>query len=247
MITVIISNVSGNGAKFIGTNLAVSLINKKKEKKVLLVDFDLNSPTLGYGFYEHNEKTNNFNIIMHQLYQRDIDKNNISKNIIQTKFGLDLLEGFKLTEIDITEDISQDMYVKFFNALKEMYDEVIIVSNINIYSQLSIMTMKNADKIVLVGRNNRTNIEVISRTHEVLNTYTNAKRYLINNMHERKDIQLKNLPLLKDYMFLGNITYSRTKTDNQDLFKGKYSKLNFNNRIINKAVDLLFDDGGKHE
>lgn len=247
MITVVVSNVSGNGAKFVGTNLAVSLTRKKKEKKVLLVDFDLNSPTLGHGFYENNKKTNNFNIIMHQLYQRNIDKNNIIQNIIQTKFGLDLLEGFKLTEIDITDDISQDMYLIFFNILKEIYDEIIIVSNINIYSQLSVITMQNADKIVLIGRNNRTNMEVVSITDEVLNTYTNAKRYLLNNMYEREKVQLKDLPLLKDYVFLGNITYSKSKIDNKDLVKGQCSKLNFNNRVINKAVDKIFDDGDKHE
>lgn len=238
MITTIISNVTGNGAKFVATNLAYLYKNKNPNKKTLLVDFDEFNPTLAMALYEKSIN-NSFNIIMQDLYNGIIEKDTLSKNVFASKNGLDILIGKQIHEINLTNEIKPKIFQLFFETMKDLYDEIFIVCTKNTNSNLNICTLNNSDNIVIVTKDNYSNSINIENTVNIINSYSNAKIFYINNYFKtpkNTDSILANLNLL------GNISFKKNQIDNKNLLKKNINKINHNIIVFYKALKTLLPD-----
>lgn len=240
MITAITSNVPGNGAKFVATNLAVASNVLNKEKKVLLIDFDLNNPTLGRLFYEGNKK-DSFNIIIDELLKKGTTSVECLKEAIySTEKGFDILIGRNVDEIDYYNDIPLEGYENLFNMLDNIYDYIFVVINKEPDNIVTVATLANVNNVVIVGRNNYSNLIAINRTMKIIRTYTNnAMIYYLTNMFEDNKNSLSKTKELKNVKILGNIKYGYSAVDNRNLKNNLYSKLNSNNRTFINAVKTI--------
>lgn len=236
MITTIISNVAGNGAKFIATNLAYLYKNKNPNKKILLVDFDEVNPTLAMTLYEKSIN-NSFNIIMQDLYNGIIEKETLSKNVFASKNGLDILIGKKINEINLTNEIKPKIFQLFFETMKDLYDEIFFVCTKNTNNNLNICTINKSDNIIIVNKDNYSNSINIENTVNVIKSYSNAKIFYMNNCFKTNKKNTDSI--LDELTFLGNISFKKSQIDNKNLLKKNISKTNFNNRVFYKALKIL--------
>lgn len=240
MITTVLSNVIGNGAKFVATNLAVACKIVYGEKKVLLVDFDLENPTLGKVFYAGN-RNNSFNVMLNELLQHNnISEEILKENLYSSLNGIDILIGRNIDEIDYYNDISEDLYKKLFLKLSSMYDYIFVVINKEPNNKIMLTTLLNSNNTIVVGKNTFSNELALNRTFDIVSNYTNnANQYYITNMYEKEKMDLSRKIKNKGITFLGNLRYEYSSIDNKNL-KGKfYNKFNSNNRLFIKTIKML--------
>lgn len=236
MITTVISNVTGNGAKFVATNLACVYKKKNPNKKIILIDFDQDNPTLGQVFYKES-RNNSFNIIMQNLFDLKVEQDVLIKNIYKCSNGIDLLMGKEITQIDLTNNIEDGIYYKFFELIKSVYDEVIIVVNKNTNNKLNMFTLRYSEKTIIVTRNNNSNKLNIENTINIIKSYSNSKIHYIDNMFIKKSETNVSLNGCK---YLGKIYYKTNQIDNKNLQKNKINTFNSNYRTFSKAINILY-------
>lgn len=148
----LISIVPQNGAKYLATNLGyfIKKNKKTKKKKVLLIDFDFANPTLCHHFVD----SSTYNIDNLSLMEEDLNFELFRRAVVKTKLGFDILKGTKVCNSEI---FSRDVIAKILNLAKEIYDYIFVVANPQVSNSATIVTLLNANKVILVAKNDYTN------------------------------------------------------------------------------------------
>lgn len=179
----VLSVVPGNGAKYVATNLAVSHKRKSKDSKILIIDLDFINPVL----CRHFIKGVNPLGIDHLAPRVDTMDELFFKNSLSTTgLGVDILSGTTL--FDKQEQFSKNFVFKVIGIAKQLYDAIYIVVNPTITSSATVVSLLNADKTVLVARNNYTNELKIGEVIKMVKTFykKNENVLLVYNYHTLK-------------------------------------------------------------
>lgn len=235
--------VSGNGAKFVATNLANALKQEHNDKKVALVDFDLKKPFLAHSITEFDDVHGIDNLI------DKIDGNMLSndlflENMIPMKNNVDLLKGTKL--LGKHKTFMGEHVIKIIEMLRDNYDYIVVAVAPEVDNAGTVHGLNEADEVVLVLRNNIANIKVLENAFMKIYQYKkeNVPIMGIYNMFSsvtKIDFGRE----LKDHGtdVIGIIEYDEASVDNQNLATGAMKSLfkskNKNTEVFAKAVKQL--------
>lgn len=231
----IVSLIPQNGAKYIATNLGYFAKKRKKDSKILLIDLDFNNPTLGY-FY-----TKDFTYSIDNLVpiKNDIRKVTINNNIIKTNLGFDILKG---SSIKSSEYISSDLVAIILNLAKEMYDYIFVVTQSNLKNPNTAITLLNANEVILVLRNNYSNLLKSTSFLQEIKPFIESKSALniiINYKDYRSEINISKVIKSTeeiDINYLGVLDYDMKSVDNINLKEKNFFKRNSVNDRVFKHI-----------
>lgn len=218
----IMSLVPQNGAKYIATNLGYYTKKAKKDKKILLIDFDFNTPTLGKHFIKENQA--NVDDLVH--LKNNLTKDLLAEKISKTNLGFDILKGTNMQDKNFIEE---DLIVKILIFAKEMYTDVFVVMSPDMYNSNVIVTILNSDKLILVLRNNYSNeLKLMSFVYDIkpyikeiqnLDIVLNYRDYnhslRITDIFKKEDIQINHIHLLD----FDDKTIDNTNLEEKSIFK----------------------------
>lgn len=230
-ICVVTSVVQGNGAKYVATNLATEIMNREKNKRVLLVDFDFDNPFLAHAFVKHDE-IHGIDNLANNITSEGIADDLFMENIIQTKLNVDVLKGTQF--IEKPKMFSNQHIEVILDKAKKLYDYVYVVVNSKANNAGTIFSFMKADQVVLVLRNNYANLQRIDRTLKLVKQYSPKNEasvvYNFKNLNSKLNINKK----FDDNMvqILGVLEYEEKGIDNLNLEK----KESMFNRSINSKV-----------
>lgn len=220
-ICVITSVVPGNGAKWVATSLASSMIDEKEENKVLLIDFDFENPFLASPYVKHDEIHGIDNLVTH-ISDNDVSNEIFLENVITTNFGADVLKGTNF--IEKAKRFSKEHIEVILNKAKLLYDYVYVVVNAKANSAGTVYSLANADKILLVLRNNHANERKIDLVLKLIEQYkkSTASLYAIYNYKNlNTDVQINFVSINESVKVLGALNYDEKDIDNLGLDKKK--------------------------
>lgn len=230
-ICVISSVVQGNGAKYVATNLATELMNREKNIKVLLVDFDFENPFLAHAFVKHDE-VHGIDNLANNITSEGISDELFMENVIQTKLNVDVLKGTQFIE---KPKLFSNQHIEVILAkAKEMYDYVYVVINAKANNAGTIFSLMKADNIVLVLRNNYANLQRIDKALKLVAQYAPKNEasvvYNFKNLNSKLNINKKFDD--NSVRILGVLEYEEKGIDNLNLEK----KESMFNRSVNSKV-----------
>lgn len=230
-ICVVSSVVQGNGAKYVATNLATEIMNREKNKKVLLVDFDFENPFLAHAFIKHDE-VHGIDNLTNNITSEGISDDLFMENVIQTKLNVDVLRGTQF--IEKPKMFSNQHIEVILKVAQKLYDYVYVVVNAKANNAGTIYSLMKADRILLVLRNNYANLHRIDKTLKLVKQYSPANKasvvYNFKNLNSKLNINKK----FDDdtVQILGVLEYEEKGIDNLNLEK----KESMFNRSINSKV-----------
>lgn len=188
-LIMISSIVRGNGAKHTTLNLAYAMARKfeksRKEKKILLIDFDMSNPTLWnqlqgstkkhisyekhqYGIDNILEK-NKLDLITDEVFVNNcVDLKFNKKNKNQT-VSMHLLQGTNFPEeykIYTRDDIEC-----ILNFARDNFDYVFVVADSVHNNAGFIYTLVHTDKLILLSRNNIVNENRLDFVFSLISQY----------------------------------------------------------------------------
>lgn len=227
----IISLVPQNGAKYLATNLGYFMKKRHKNKKVLLIDFDFDNPTLCY----HYTKNSIYSI--DNLASLDIankfDRKNFKNSITELNMGVDILKGTSIQNINTFPNIfTKNFFAKIINMSKEFYDYVFVVTNHDVNKSETLVTLLNSNKVLLVIKNNYTNALKLDKYLLKISEFKDDKNdiKIISNFNEYDyGIKTFNQSMIEGIAHLALLDYVPKSIDNSNLD----SKNIFKRRTIN--------------
>lgn len=217
-ITVITSAVQGNGSKFLATNLACEWKRKKKDTKILLVDFDIDNPFLAHTFVKHDE-VHGVDNLANNISEEGLKDELFLENLIETKLGVDVLRGTRF--IEKSKLLSQLQVEVMLEKARQFYDYIYVVVNCKSNNAGTIVSLMQADQVVLVLRNNYSNMLRVERSLKLIQQYCTADEifavYNFKNLNSKLDINGKfdKYPV----RILEVIDYEERAIDNSNLEK----------------------------
>lgn len=218
-VFVISSVVQGNGAKYVAMNLAFEMQKKYKDKKVLLVDFDFENPFLAHE-YVKNDEVHGIDNLVNSINSEGLTEELFEENIINTSLNVDVLRGTKF--IDKQKQFTKEQIETVIEFSKKMYDYVYIVVNGRSNNAGTVYGLLNADEVILVVKNNYSNLLKIERVYKMVSQYykkQNEINILFNfkNLNAKSDINAK----LEGYKVkvVGILEYDEKSIDNLNLEK----------------------------
>jgi len=241
IVTVLMSAVQGNGAKYVATNLATEVKRKENEKKVLLVDFDFENPFLAHAFIKHDEVHGIDNLI-NNITDDGLSDELFLEDMIQTKMGVDVLRGTRF--IEKVKMFSKQHIQVILEKAKQHYHYVFIVVNAKANNAGTIVSLMEADKVLMVLRNNYANLLKVERVLKLIKQYSTVETvhvaFNFKNLNSKLDINEK----FENYnvVVLEVLEYDEKSIDNLNLEKKEsvFSK-SMNSKAINKMTKLLFE------
>lgn len=217
-ICVITSAVQGNGSKYLATNLASTFTKKHKTHKILLVDFDFDNPYLAHAFTQHDE-VHGIDNLANSITSEGITKELFEDNIISTKLGFDVLRGTRYP--DKSKMFTEQHVRVILDHARAIYDYIYVVINPKANNAGTIFSLMNADRILLVLRNNFSNLEKVDKALKVIRQYAPSKELLVlynyKNLHATASINQKFEN--DDAEILGVLAYEEKGIDNLNLMK----------------------------
>lgn len=241
-ICVIMSAVQGNGSKYLATNLASAVTKKHKTHKVLLIDFDFDNPYLAHAFTQHDD-VHGLDNLANSITSDGITSDLFAENVIETKLGIDVLRGTRYPEK--SKLFTEQHVLVILEHARTIYDYVYVVVNPKANNAGTIFTLMNADRIMLVLRNNFSNMEKVGKALKVIRQYAPSKEmfvlYNYKNLHATASINQKFEN--DDAEILGVLAYEEKGIDNLNLMKrdsmfgGSVNEKEFikiNNRLWNE-------------
>lgn len=207
----VMSLIPQNGAKYVTSNLGFFMKKKFKNKKILLIDFDFENPTLYYHFI----KDSVYSIDDLISIEKSLDRNSFYNNIIKTEFKVDIFKGSGLGTANL---FSKELIAIILNFAKEMYDYIFVVTSSDVNNSAIIMTLLNADKVILVVRNNYSNLLKIDKKLKEINTFVKDKSIIkivanFNNYNQEMNI----LDKVQGYSYLSLLDFVSKSIDNRNL------------------------------
>lgn len=208
--------ISGNGAKFIATNVANYLKTANPTKKIALVDFNMKQPFLAHGLTTHDEIHGIDNLI-DKIDGNLLTKSLFAENMVVLKNNVEVLKGTKLIG---KHKVFTDTQMKaIINHLKDIYDYVIVAVAPEVDNAGTVFGLHEADSVIMVGRNNIGNAKSFQRALEVVNHYKKSTESikLVYNMQTTGSNELSNIVKDKGLDVVGLVEYDESAVDNLDL------------------------------
>lgn len=231
----VISLIPQNGAKYLTTNLGYTLGRKKKKKKILLIDFDFNDPTLCHHFV----KDSIYDLDGLGPFGANLKEEDFLNNITNTSLGFDVLKGSKLGRVSF---FSKELIAKIINYAKSNYDYVLIVTSPDVKSSPTVVSLLNSDEVLMVVRNNYANLLKVASVINSIETFSRGKTIKIveNISNYNKNINI--VESIKDYkvQYVGFLNFDLASIDNLDLEKKSFlKKKNINKRKFKEILKGL--------
>lgn len=208
--------MSGNGAKFIATNIANYLKSANSTKKVALVDFNLKQPYLAHGITTHDEIHGIDNLI-DKIDGNLLTESLFVENMVSLKSNVEVLKGTKLIG---KHKVFTDVHIKtIIGHLKDIYDYVIAVVSPEADNAGTVYALHEADKVIMVGRNNVGNAKMFGHALQIVNHYKKSteKIKMVYNMQTTNAHELSNIVKETDLEVIGLVEFDESAVDNLDL------------------------------
>lgn len=211
--------VTGNGSKYMATNLAHYTKTMYPTKKVALVDFDFKHPYLAEKLSLH-DTIHSIDNLTDKIDGNFLDKSLFAENMIKLKDGVELLKGTKLTHN--IELIKKHHIERIIELLKENYDYIFIAVSNEVLSG-TVYSLFNADEVLLVAKNNYTNFKEAKRVFNLISHYKNNDTKLsliINQYSDVSEITFSDYLEKYDVSNIELVPYDEQTFDHNDLDKG---------------------------
>lgn len=222
--------VTGNGSKYIATNLAHYTKNMYPTKNVALVDFDFKSPYLAEKLSLH-DTTHSIDNLIDKIDGNFLNDVLFAENMIKLKNGVDLLKGTKITHN--VKLIQKNHIENILELLKKKYDYVFVSVSNEVLSG-TVYGLFEATDVILVARNNYSNFKEFPKILKLVNNYKNSEsnvNLFINQYAETSDVVFNDLFNGTKIDNVELIPYNEETFDNSDLDKNKIG-----NKIFKKNV-----------
>lgn len=224
VINVFMSVVRGNGAKHVTFQMAAMVKKLKKESRVLVVDFDLESPHLASSFFSKDEVRGLDRLIEQMNTPHFVEDVMFKDQILETPIGIDVLRGAFLRR-----NLTKEHVHKILSLAKLFYDEIFIVTASKSNQVTSVVSLMRADRVFLITRNNHANIMRLDWVLGYVDMYSSTKErfaiYNYKNMLSHVDLSEKLHE--HQYQILGILDFSPHEVDHGNLLKKKlFSSLN---------------------
>ena len=159
-VYMITSTNKGEGKSFISSNLAIAFA--QNNKKVLLIDCDLR---LGrtHKVFKTSVKNGLSNLIV-----KFNNRTNLNDYIIKTNIDNLSVISRGATPPNPSELLSSDRFKKLITKLRKEYDYIILDSVPVLGLSDSLVTSKNADRVIMVTRYGKTNIDALEEAKKRL-------------------------------------------------------------------------------
>lgn len=208
--------VAGNGAKFVGTNIAHYLKIANPTKKIALVDFNLKQPYLAHALTSHDDIHGIDNLV------DKIDGNLLTdelfvENMVMMKNNVEVLKGTKL--IGKHKVFTEKHMKRMVEHLRNIYDYVIAVVTPEVDNAGTVCGIHEADTVIMIARNNVANSKTAYRALGIVNQYkkTTEPLKMVYNMHTSGNSDLTNFVKDSELEVVGLVEYDENAIDNLDL------------------------------
>lgn len=234
-VIALFSSKGGVGKSVLALNTAI-VLSKGNNKKVLLIDLDLQFGDISMMVNQYNQKT-----ILHALEDGQIDSyENIKPYLYKYNDNFDIL--FAPEKPEAAEYIAKDTIEKIMKSVKKQYDVIVIDTGIN-FSDNTLFILDIAEKILMVStmeivalKNTKLGLKVM----ESLGYDENKVKLVINRFNSNFGISKKEVEeAFKDGIFA--TIPEEEKTVTTSINKGmpfcsdnKYYKLK-----IGKAIEVM--------
>lgn len=241
-VIAVVSNVAGNGGKYVATELAHELKDRHKGSHVLLIDFDFEQPYLASALTKHDSVHGIDNLLNH-MAGGELSDAMFEENLIETKGKVYVLRGVRTTEKG--KLLSRIQVETIINKAKKLFDYIYIVINPRSNNAGSLLTLMNADRVLVVLRNNEANDKTITKTIKLIRQYSMVdKIYLVynfKNLHSK--VRLNNKLDPEEERIIGILNYIPNTIDNIHQLRSGVFRGSKNTGIIRKINKIMLEAG----
>lgn len=173
--------ITGNGAKYLATNLAISYKEKFKQAKIALVDFDFKNPYLALSFTDQ-DKVHGIDNLIDKIDAGSLTKELFQENMVKVH-DISVLKGTKL--IGRTNLLTKTHITTMIDFLKELYDYIIVAVSPEADNAGTVFAISEADEVILVIKNTLANYMKMPQAINIVNTYksTHEDPKVVYNMY----------------------------------------------------------------
>lgn len=241
------SAVQGNGCKYILTNLAHYCKLANTERKVALVDFDFMIPTLAEAI-SNDDKIHGIDNLIDKIDSGFLTHDLFEENMVELKDGVKLLKG---TQLIRNNTIFNRKHIEtIIENLRALYDYVFISVSSEHSNAGFVYSMFEADEVLLICRNNASNLKMLNNSLAMINHYKHSERkinVLYNMYNENSNVDLATmLSKHSNIKVVGFIKYDEGTIDNIDLKNGLTFKMfkgkNKNNEIYENILNDIMKE-----
>lgn len=215
-IVTIVPIVSGNGAKFVATNLAYYTKLAQAKKKIALLDFNLKQPFLAQLLTVQDEIHGLDNLI-DKIDGNMLNESLFLENMVKTKQDIDVLKGTKM--LGKHKLFQPTHFQAILDLAKEIYDLILIAVSPDSDNAGTVIGIHEADKIILTARNNSANVTMAPYTVAMVNQYKQTQESLkiIYNMQSTYSADLTEFVKQNGIEVLGALEFDENSVDNINL------------------------------
>jgi MinD-like ATPase involved in chromosome partitioning or flagellar assembly len=209
----------------------LKIIEKKEKNKILLIDFDIDCPTLGMSLYDQSKKNDskepkigidnvvekiNLNILNQDVFLDSCV--NITAGI-KTKTPLYILKG--TNEIGRYKSFTKEVIEEIISYAKKSFDYVFIVASNRNNNAGLIFSLSQSDEVIILAKNNYSNIENFEKTINLFNQYKGrlSKISILYNYGSNPKCDIGNKALEYEISSLGILEYNEKDVDNLNLIQ----------------------------
>lgn len=243
-IIVITSVTQGCGAKYIATNLS-NVQKFESENKIAIVDFDFINPFLAESLALHDE-THNIDNLIENIDADFLNDELFLENMIHLKNKVHLLKGTKL--LNHYKIFNEKHITTIIKLLRRNYDYSYIVVNNNNLNAGTIYSLFNADKEIIVARNNYTCLNKLPKTLELINQYKrddSKVKFIFNQYSPVNKIDFIELMKENNIEIAGLVEYDSSTVDNVDILNNKFKifkKSSPTQKMYQEILDRIFNE-----
>ncbi|MFJ8528567.1 CpaE family protein [Bacillus sp. NPDC094106] len=209
----------GNGMKYTATNIAHYYKQQHSECKVALVDFDFKIPYLGASF-SLEDKVHGIDNLIEKIDGGFLNEELFKENMTQLKNKVDLLKGTKLLKnFGLIEKRHVDRMIEI---LKSLYDFIVVTVSPQVDNAGTVNALFHADDIVLIGRNNFSNLQMIPSAIKTVDHFKQKDasiKMIFNMFNEQSNIDFSECFNGYDVKVVGMIPYNESTIDNGNLMR----------------------------
>ncbi|WCK57697.1 AAA family ATPase (plasmid) [Aneurinibacillus sp. Ricciae_BoGa-3] len=212
--------LSGNGAKFIATNLAHYLKGANSNKRIALVDFNLKNPYLAHAI-SNNDEIHGIDNLIDRIDGNILTQELFLENMVAMRDNVEVLKGTKL--IGKHKVFTEKHIRTIIQHLRDIYDFVVIAVAPETDNAGTVYGIHEADSVVMVAKTNIANVKSANRVLDIIRQYKKSPESvkLVYNMYTSGSGELTNFVKDNNIEVIGVIEYDENAVDNMDLNGGQ--------------------------
>lgn len=218
--------IAGNGGKHTAAMLAHKYKELYPNKKIALVDLDFHHPHFMERFISASSRHGIDNLLDH------IDGDNLPnhvflENMVTLKSGVDYLKGTNLGDKHIF--ICKNHIESILKHLRSNYDKVFVSTASAFDNSGTIYGINGADEVILIVKNNYSNLRKIEDVYpEVMRYYFQERplKVIINQYNSVSGFSLGNFLSKNHVEGLGAVPFQAETCDAANLMKNKLLNVN---------------------